>query len=487
VSVLAIDQGTTSTRALLFPTTTAGGSGRQLLHSARHRQSHPQPGRVEHDPLEILRHIGECLAAAADHDVEAVGIDNQGESCLAWDGETGEPLSPVLVWQDARTEARIAELRAAGAEALAQAQTGLPLDTYFSASKLGWIMAHLPQAGRLLARGRLRLGTTDAYFLDRLTGRFVTDVTTASRTGLMDLRQGAWDADLCALYGVPLDALPAIVPTTGDFGAVRIGDRLVPVTASIVDQQAALYGHGCRVAGDAKITFGTGAFALAVSGETPPPADPGDGLLPTVAWQKNGAPPTFALDGGVHTASAAVEWAQGLGLFAEHGALAGFGQGTMVERGLVFVPALAGLACPHWDKGARGAWLGLELGHDRAALVQAVLEGVALRMAEVIDAMAARLKLAEPLPVDGGMSANPWFMQFLGDALGRPLRVSDEPELTARGTAALAAEAVDTALALPVGGAVIRPRPMPPVVRDRFAAGIAAVRAYARAAGLPPG
>ncbi len=489
MSVLAIDQGTTSTRALLFRSAdgregaAAGGGGApQVVHAARHRQHYPEPGWVEHDPLEILGHLEAGLAAAADQAVQAIGIANQGESCLAWDAMSGAPVSPVLVWQDARTAERIEALRRAGAEAMARARTGLPLDSYFSAAKLGWIMANVPEAARLYAAGRLRLGTTDAFFLDRLTGHHVTDITTASRTGLMDLRLGVWDVELCALYGVPPETLPRIVPTTGTFGVVRIGGRTVPVTASIVDQQAALYGHGCRAPGDAKLTFGTGAFALAVSGPTPPPDAAAAGLLPTIAWQKAGEPPTFALDGGVHTASAAVDWAQGLGLFADHAALEQFGAQSMIARGLVFVPALAGLAAPHWDKRARGAWLGLELETGRAALVQAVLEGVALRMAEVVAALAARLPLAEPLPVDGGMSRNRWFMQFLADATGRALRVSVEPERTARGAAALAAEAVGRQIAPVSDGPVVEPRPLPTGIRDRFDTAIAAVRNYAEMA-----
>jgi glycerol kinase len=265
---------------------------------------------------------------------------------------------------------------------------------------------------------------------------------------------------------VPIDALPEIVPTTGDFGAVTIGGRAVPLTASVVDQQAALYGHGCRAPGDAKITFGTGAFALAVAGPTPPPTDAADGLLPTVAWQKAGEPATYALDGGVHTAAAAVDWVRRLGLFAGTADLDGFGRATAIERGLVFVPALAGLACPHWDKQARGAWLGLELGMGRELLVQAVLEGVALRMAEVIDALRQRLVLSEPLPID---------------ALGADLRVSDEPELTARGTAELAAEALGRTLELELGGRTIGPRKLPEGLRERFTAAIEAVRLYRRA------
>ncbi len=493
MSILALDQGTTSTRALWFEF----DAPPRLIFSARHAQSHPHPGWVEHDPLEILTHLRAALDSAAALPVAAVGLDNQGESCLAWDAVTGQPVSPVLVWQDTRTESDLDVLRAQGAEALVRSRTGLPLDSYFSASKLGWIMRHVPEAQRLRAQGRLRLGTTDAFFLQHLAGRAVTDLTTASRTGLLDLRRGAWDADLCALYGVPIDALPPIVPTTGALGTVDVGGRAVPLTASVVDQQAALHGHGCRAPGDVKITFGTGAFALAVAGGSPdagpassegghPPASaphctdgcPSDGLLPTVAWHKAGEPPTYALDGGVQTASAALEWAASLGLFEQVDRLGPFEHACQASRGLVFVPALAGLACPHWDKRARAAWFGLDLATTRSDLVQAILEGIAFRTAEVVRAMAARLPLAPVIPVDGGMSANPWFTQFLCDALGHAVRVSDEAELTARGCAELAAHGAGLSLPSLPSGRVLSPRPLPAGAADRFAAALAAVRAY---------
>ena len=285
---------------------------------------------------------------------EVVGIDNQGESCLAWDAETGEPVSPVIVWQDERTADVTERLRAEGAEALTLERAGLPLDPYFSASKMGWIVAHVPEAAALARRGRLRLGTTDAWFRQRLTGRCETDPTTASRTSLMSLASCTWDAELCALFGVPVEALPAIAPTTGELG--EIGRRRL--TASVVDQQAALRGHGCAAPGEAKITFGTGAFVLAVAGEALPPA--GAGPLPTVAWARAGERPTYALDGGVYAAGAAVNWARSLGLFREWAEIADFGE-PAIARGLAFVPALAGLACPHWDRRARGAWMGMGL------------------------------------------------------------------------------------------------------------------------------
>jgi len=496
VSILALDQGTTSTRALWFD----GAARPRLMFAARHGQRHPHPGWVEHDPLELLACLRAALASAAALPVAAVGLDNQGESCLAWDAVTGQPVTPVVVWQDTRTEPDLDALRAQGAEALVRSRTGLPLDSYFSASKLGWIMRHVPEAARLHAQGRLRLGTTDAFFLQHLTGRAVTDVTTASRTGLMDLRRAAWDPDLCALHGVPIEALPPIVPTTGDFGSVDVGGRAVPLTASVVDQQAALHGHGCRAPGDVKITFGTGAFALAVAGSSPdagiaapqdataaigsPGAGRSDGLLPTVAWHKTGEVPAYALDGGVQTASAALDWAGSLGLFEHLDRLGSFEHPCQASRGLVFVPALAGLACPHWDKRSRAAWFGLDLATTRSDLVQAVLEGVAFRTAEVVDAMAARLPLSPVIPVDGGMTANPWFTQFLCDALGRAIRVSDEAELTARGCAELAAHGAGLTLPSTPGGRMLTPAPLPPGARDRFAAALAAVRAYSAAA--PP-
>ena len=296
--VAAIDQGTTSTRLLIVEDGVA-----EVRHAVRHRQEHPRPRWVEHDPLELLANVRACAEAAGP--AAAMGLDNQGESCLAWDGATGEPLSPVIVWQDNRTGEAIERLRASGAELLTIERAGLPLDPYFSASKLAWLLAEVER------RPSLRLGTTDAWFLDRLTGRFVTDVTTASRTSLMNLATCRWDEELCRLFGVPMECLPEIRPTVGDFGGVGG----VPLTAAVVDQQAALYGHGCRDAGDAKVTFGTGAFALAITG-TEIVRAPERGLLPTVAWQIGGQT-VHAVDGGVYDAGAAVEWASRLGLFED--------------------------------------------------------------------------------------------------------------------------------------------------------------------------
>jgi glycerol kinase len=290
----------------------------------------------------------------------------------------------------------------------------------------------------------------------------------------MRLDACTWDADLCALFGVPVEALPVIAPTTGELG--EIGRRRL--TASVVDQQAALRGHGCAAPGEAKITFGTGAFVLAVAGEALPPA--GAGPLPTVAWARAGERPTYALDGGVYAAGAAVNWARSLGLFREWPEIADFGD-PAIARGLAFVPALAGLACPHWDRRARGAWMGMGLDTSPRDLVQAVLEGVAFRTAEVVAAMEAVLPIGAPVSVDGGMTKNRWFCGFLADALGREIVVSEEPETTALGTAMLAAEGAGLGIVQNRAGARIAPRPQPPEWRARFAEARALVQAYGAA------
>ncbi len=473
MKTLAIDQGTTSTRALIVDESGAVTP----LHSVAHLQFYPRPGWVEHDPEELIASLKACLDAAGTIAGRgAVGIDNQGESCLAWDAETGKAVGPVIVWQDDRTQDETARLAADGAGPLVLERAGLPLDPYFSASKLGWILREIPEARRLAEKGRLRLGTTDAFFRDRLVGDYRTDVTTASRTSLMNLATCEWDPELCRLFGVPIEALPPIGPSTGAFGMLDCGDRRVPLTASIVDQQASLYGHGCRGAGDAKITFGTGAFALAVPGGLA--ENPRGGVLPTVAWQKAGEAPVYALDGGVYCASSAVNWAQGLGLFADFAEINDFSERSALGRGLAFVPALAGLACPHWDREARGTWLGLTLDTRPQDMMQALLEGVAMRMAEVIRTIELTQPLAPRLSIDGGMSRNAYFCQFLADALGRELLVSEQAELTAVGTAALAAEAVGEPFDFKQLGARVTPHAMPREHGELFARACDAVRLF---------
>lgn len=465
--ILAIDQGTTSTRALAV--TPEGQT--KVVFSKAHEQIYPRPGWVEHDPTELMAHV-EAAVAAAPTGISAIGLANQGESCLAWDRQTGEPLSNVVVWQDERSSARMDALRREGAEALTLERAGLPLDPYFSASKLAWLYDNLNGAKALARRGRLRLGTTDAFFRQHLTGRCETDIATASRTSLMALRTGGWDADLCALFGVPMECLPPITSTHGDLGDVTSAAR--PLAASLVDQQAALRGHGCVAPGEAKMTFGTGAFALALSGSKLPAA--GHGPLPTIAWSAPDGRPIYALEGGVYAAAASVNWLHQLGLIGDPSDLTGFEGPPAIAQGLIFVPALAGLACPHWDRRARGAWLGLSLDTDRGLLVRAVLEGIAFRSAEVIAAIHDQITLTGTISIDGGMSRNPAFCQFLADVLGREIRVSSEPECTALGLAALASEATGMALSQPQSGRIVAPQAQPEAWAEQFAAAVAAIR-----------
>ena len=426
-SVIAIDQGTTGTKVHRL---SIDGSF-ETLGGFEHRQIFPQAGWVEHDPAELIGHIENCIALGTD--AAAIGLDNQGETVIAWDSQSKRPIYNAIVWQDARTEGEIQRLKAAGAEAETLQRAGLPLDPYFSASKLRWLLDHVPEAKDLHKQGRLRLGTSDAYFLDRLAGRAITDVTTASRTSLMNLETLAWDPVLCDLFGVPLDCLPEIVSTTG--ALAEIGG--VPVTASMVDQQAALFGHGCRHRGDAKITFGTGAFALAIAGDKPL-RDAASGLLPTVAWRIGSAPCTYALDGGVYNAASAINWARGLGLFGEYSEIARFDAASAISRNLAFVPALSGLGCPYWDRSAAGLWLGLGLDTSKADMMQAVLEGIALRAGELLRAMAQLVPVADRLSIDGGVTRNDYFCDFLAAVLGRELTVPSTAELTGLGAAQFA-------------------------------------------------
>lgn len=475
-AVVAIDQGTTATKChRLTP------DGRfQTFATVEHRQIYPHPGWVEHDPEELLANVRDCLDRSGD--AAALGIANQGETVVAWDAATGRSVHNAIVWQDARTRDEIERLKSEGAESLTLERAGLPLDPYFSASKLRWLIDHAKGAADLLRRGRLRLGTSDAFFLDRLAGRYVTDVTTASRTSLMNLATRQWDPDLCALFGVPIEVLPEIVPTAGELAVVAQGGRDIPLTASAVDQQAALFGHGCHRPGQAKITFGTGAFALALVGSSPP-RDPGCGLLPTIAWKIGGGAADYAVDGGVYNAASAVNWARELGLFADFDEIDRFAGEAAIARGLVFVPALSGLACPHWDRRAAGLWLGLGLETTRPDLVRAVLEGVALRSAEVLREIGRLVELTGPVSIDGGLSRNAYFRTFLANALRREVIVPSSAELTGLGIAQLALIGAGTprdALppAPPAACRVAPTEPLPAEVLARFDEAVARARAW---------
>ena len=473
-SVVGIDQGTTTTKAYRL---SADGEFRQLC-SIEHRQIYPQPGWVEHDPRELLASIEHCLDLAGT--VAGVGLVNQGETVIAWNADSGEPVCNAIVWQDNRTLDFTDRLKAEGAEKITLERAGLPLDPYFSASKLRWILEQVPGARELAKRSKLRLGTSDAYFFDRLCGRYATDIVTASRTSLMNLATGEWDAGLCRLFGVPMHLLPLIRASVGDFGVARRVN--VPIVAGIVDQQAALFGHGCHAPGQAKITFGTGAFALAVTGSQPVSA-PDSGLLPTVAWRL-GAQTIYAVDGGVYNAGSALDWARRLGLFSQFTEIEKFDAPSAIERGIVFVPALSGLACPYWDRSAAGLWLGMGLDTSPRDLVQAVFEGVALRSAQAVAAMHARLPLASSVSIDGGLSRNPYFCQFLANALNRTVVIPATVDLTGLGISQLAylgAGLSNDGSVPPVSAPerTIAPRtPLPDDVHARFADAVERARGW---------
>lgn len=450
--VIAIDQGTTGTKSHRLHT-----DGRfETLEGFEHRQILPQSGWVEHDPEELIGHITASIEKAGT--ARAIGIANQGETVIAWDAQTKRAIYNAIVWQDARTNDAIAALKEAGHEETTLTRAGLPLDPYFSASKLRWLLDNVAEAEALRAQGRLRLGTSDAFFLDRLAGVFATDVTTASRTSLMNLETLAWDPVLCELFGVPMECLPEIRSTADDFGAIG----KVPVTASVVDQQAALFGHGCRKTGDAKITFGTGAFALCIAGDKPL-RDVASGLLPTIAWRLGKSAPAYALDGGVYNAASAVNWARQLGLFAEYAEIDSFTAASAISRNLVFVPALSGLGCPYWDRSAAGMWLGLGLDTTKADMMQALLEGVALRAGEVISAMSRLAPIGARISIDGGLAKNAYFGRFVADVLGREIIIPASTELTGLGTAQLAL--------VGAGLATLDTLPQPPAPKARLVAG----------------
>ncbi|MCJ8324191.1 MAG: glycerol kinase [Rhizobiales bacterium] len=442
MKILAIDQGTTSTKAMLLD---QNGVGRIIL-TKTHQQYYPKTNWVEHDPIELLDHITECIFL--DKSIDAIGICNQGESCLAWNKLTGEPITPILVWQDSRTEKIIENMKQNGAEKAVLELAGLPLVSYFSAAKFSWILENIPVAAGLLAQGNLCLGTTDAFFLHRLTGQFVTDITTASRTSLMNLRTGKWDQILCDLFAVPMQALPEIRPSAGSFGSVNIDNRTVPIVVNIVDQQAALYGHGCEQNGDTKITFGTGAFVLAIAGAEPVQIF-SQKIVSTIAWQKHQQAPVFALEGGVYSAGAAVNWGRSIGLFSDYQQINSFDARSAIENGLAFIPAFNGLASPYWDDDAAALFIGMGLSTNGQDMMQAILEGVAFRAKQVIVAMAKNMDICADISVDGGLSKNPYFCQFLANILNKTIIVYESTELTAFGVLKLTSEQLQVDICQP--------------------------------------
>ncbi|MFN8458828.1 MAG: FGGY family carbohydrate kinase [Anaerolineae bacterium] len=442
-TILAIDQGTSQTKALII-----GSAGAVLAtHSAPVRTTIIGETQIEQDPLEIIESVhAACAPLLGRYPASIVGLDNQGETFLLWDAPTGAPLTPAISWQDKRGAALCAQLEADGYGPFVQARTGLLLDSYFSASKLAWVLNQDVQLRRRAEAGELRFGTVDTWLLWRLSREagqpplHITDPSTASRTLLFNIHTLQWDDELLQLFNIPRALLPAVVPSAGYVGQIKVADHLVEVHALLCDQQAALFGQGCLSPGEAKCTFGTGAFLLVNTGECP--AQSKHGLLSTIGWQTP-ALTHYALDGGIFIAGAAVEWLRDeLGIIinsAESGPLAEQADPATTP---LYIPALAGLAAPHWQPQARGTIFGLSRGSGRAELTRATLTGLAMRVGDVLRAMQtdAELDIAS-LRVDGGPARNHFLMQAVADDLGIEVQVAAEIESTATGIGQLARHA----------------------------------------------
>ena len=440
--ILALDQGTTSSRAILFDT--AG----QIVASAGREipQIYPQAGWVEHDPNAIWQTQHESIAALLQRgaigpeQIAGIGITNQRETSLAWQRSTGEPLGNAIVWQCRRTAPRCQELEAQGLAEPIREKTGLVLDAYFSGPKFEWILQNVPRARELAAQNDLCLGTVDSWLIAQLTGhrQHFTDPTNASRTMLYDIHTHEWDAGLLALFGTAREALPRVVPSSGVVGHTdpAVFGAAVPIAGIAGDQQAALFGQTCWQPGHAKNTYGTGCFLLSHTGDQATPSDAG--LLTTVAAAAND--PAYALEGSVFVAGAAIQWLRDkLGVIATAAESEGLARQVPDSGGVVVVPAFTGLGTPYWDPQARGTILGLTLGSTKAHIVRATLESLAFQTRDVVETMQQESGVAlQELRVDGGAVANALLMQTQADLLGIPVVVPSVTETTALGAAYLA-------------------------------------------------
>ena len=451
--ILALDQGTTSSRAIAF-----GRDGQPVaIAQQAFEQRFPAPGHVTHDPeaiwssqLEVARQVVREVGGA--ERIAAIGITNQRETTIVWDRSTGEPVADAIVWQSRITAPACERLRVAGHEALFRERTGLPLDAYFSGPKIAAILDTVPGARSRGERGELAFGTVDSFLLWRLTGGttaagavHATDVSNASRTLLFDIHRLAWDHELLSIVGVPSAVLPHVRPTSGLFGETvpELFGRPIPIAALAGDQQAATYGQSCFEPGRAKNTYGTGAFLLLNTGTQARPS--GHGLLSTVGWQlAPGGAVTYALEGSVFSAGSAVQWLRdGLGLIARSDDVEALAASVPDTDGVYLVPAFTGLGAPYWDPDARGTILGLTRATTRAHLARATLESIALQVADVLIAMTADAGTQmDTLRVDGGAAANDLLLQLQADLLGVPVERPVVAETTALGAAYLAGLAV---------------------------------------------
>lgn len=439
--ILVIDEGTTSTRAMLF---TPDGA---CLHTEQQEltQHYPEPGRVEHDAAEIWSKTRAVTQAVIDKAggptrIAAIGITNQRETIVFWDRSTGEPLAPAIVWQDRRTAAQCRAWKEQGLEPAVQARTGLLLDPYFSGSKIGWAMQHWPQLKE--AGDRLAVGTIESWLIWKLTGgAHVTDATNASRTALMAIglpEQGGghWDDGLIDLFGAPRKALPEIVDCAGRFGETTVFGAQIPICGVAGDQQAATIGQSCLEIGDTKATFGTGAFVLTQAGPTPPTSR--NRLLSTIAWQIDGRR-SYALEGSVFVAGSLIKWLRDtLGLIGDAAETEDLARSVRDNGGAYLVPALSGLGAPWWEPDARGSISGLSFSTTRAHIVRAALEAMAHQAHDLKTAFAADGIDWTCVRIDGGMVANDWMAQDMADILGVDVERPKFAETTALGAAMLA-------------------------------------------------
>jgi glycerol kinase len=440
----AIDQGTTSTRFIVFDHSGSVIAGDQQEHA----QIMPQPGWVEHDPHEIWTKTQAVIAGAlakcglAASDLAAVGITNQRETTVLWDRKTGQPVHNALVWMDTRTEALVAALAADGGQDRFREKTGLPLATYFSGLKLRWLLDTMPDAQARAEAGELLFGTIDTWLAWNLTGLHITDVTNASRTQLMNLATLDWDTDLLGQFDIPRACLPEIRSSSEVYGTCTGVLDGVPLAGILGDQQAALFGQACLAPGEAKNTYGTGCFMLMNTGEQPFPSQAG--LLTTLGYKLGDAPAVYALEGSISISGALVQWLRdNLGLIGHASEIEALAASVEDNGDVYFVPAFSGLYAPHWDATARGVIAGLTRFAGKGHLARAVLEATAFQTREVLDAMSRDSGVAiTELRIDGGMVVNELLMQFQSDLLGVPVVRPRVIETTALGAAYAAGLAV---------------------------------------------
>ena len=444
--ILAMDEGTTSARAIVFD---ADGAPRAVAQREI-RQIYPQAGWVEQDPAEIWAlQSGVAIEAPArigldSRDIAAIGITNQRETSIVWDRDSGEPVYNAIVWQDRRTAPMCDRLRADGCEPMIQQRTGLLLDAYFSGTKIAWILDHVAGARERAEAGRLAFGTVDTWLVWKLTGGrvHVTDASNASRTMLLNIHTGAWDVDLLRVFRIPASLLPEVRASSEAYGeAAGLGLAGLPVAGIAGDQQAALFGQMCIAPGLTKNTYGTGCFMLQSTGQRPVVSR--NRLLTTVAW-RIGARMDYAIEGSVFSGGAVVQWLRdGLGLIRSAGEVEALAGSVADSGGVFLVPAFSGLGAPHWDQYARGALVGLTRATTAAHVARAALEGIAFQVADLLEAMRADSGVdVHELRVDGGAARNDLLMQFQADVLGVPVIRPAVTETTALGAAYLAGLAV---------------------------------------------